>query len=440
MRRQRAFPDEAEAGREEELILQLPGDFLREALEGGVVVGEEVAQLDFDEHLVVVADGLDGNQVVAAQFGELHEDLLHLDGEDVHPFEDNHVVATSLEAGQALVGTTAGAVAGEDGREVAGAVTEQGHGLAVQGGEDHLAGFAIGDRLKGYGIDNLDDDVILPDVEPILRGAFEGDARAVHLRHPKAVICLHAEELFDAFALFLGVRLGADADGVELRIAARVNTHLVHHLRQSRSIAGDNMEASCPKVGDELDLALRIAGSGRDGEGAEAFGSVLEAQSAGEHAVARGVLEHVGVAQSDHVHTASHLVSPFGEVAGGVDDDGRVPCRPARGMQADTLLEGDSHQSEGIVGTEVVFRGERNLAEIVERLDIVGRESVLMEYFLIKRRLDRLPDRPFQAFQLEGGELVAAHRFDVFLPIHHNSTIFNTCLIHVITTQMYGLF
>jgi hypothetical protein len=109
-------------------------------------------------------------------------------------------------------------------------------------------------------------------------------------------------------------------------------------------------------------------------------------------------------------------------------------------MQADTLLEGDSHQSEGIVGTEVVFRGERNLAEIVERLDIVGRESVLMEYFLIKRRLDRLPDRPFQAFQLEGGELVAAHRFDVFLPIHHNSTIFNMCLIHVITTQMYGLF
>ena len=46
------------------------------------------------------------------------------------------------------------------------------------------------------------------------------------------------------------------------------------------------MKAGGAKVADEHNLSLGVTGCGRDGGGTKALGSVLEAQSAGEHAVA----------------------------------------------------------------------------------------------------------------------------------------------------------
>ena len=171
--------------------------------------------------------------------------------------------------------------------EVAGAIAQQRHGLAVEGGEHQFADFAIGHRLQSFWIDNLDDIVVFPEVEAVLFLTLKAYTRAAHLAHTKRVVCFHAHHLLDALTLFLRVWFGSDGQHLEFCVATRIDAFLLHHLVQTCHITRHGMYGCGSEVFDKLNLTERVSSSSRYGECSEAFGSVLETESAGEHAVAR---------------------------------------------------------------------------------------------------------------------------------------------------------
>ena len=236
--------------------------------------------------------------------------------------------------------------------------------------------------------DDLDDVVVLPDVHAVLLGALEGDAGAAHLRHAEGVVGLDAEHVLDALARVLGVRLGADHEGAELGVLARVDALLAHHLIQACGIGRDGVHDGGAEVG------------GGDGQHADLLGAVLEAEAAGEHPVAGGVLEHVFRTAAHHPQAAGYGVGPFFQVLLRMQDDGGITGGAAGGMQADALVKRNSGHAERIGFAEVLLGGERNLLEVIERPDIRRGQSGLAETLPVERRIHAVLDRGFQPLEL----------------------------------------
>ena len=96
-------------------------------------------------------------------------------------------------------------------------------------------------------------------MKTVLFRTFECYSRTVHFRHTETVVSLYTQQLLDTFPLFFRVRFGSDTYGMEFGVAAWINSHLVHHFRQTGSVTGNDMEASRTKVGNELDLPFGIS-------------------------------------------------------------------------------------------------------------------------------------------------------------------------------------
>ena len=61
------------------------------------------------------------------------------------------------------------------------------------------------------------------------------------------------------------------------------------------------MQSSGLEVGDELYLTLAVSGSGRNSQRTQTFGSILKAQSSGEHAVTGAILENIRLTDTYHI-------------------------------------------------------------------------------------------------------------------------------------------
>jgi len=93
-----------------------------------------------------------------------------LQRENVHPFEDEHVVAPSLDPAHAAVGSPAGTRVRIKGGKVFGSVPNQGHGFAVQGRVDQFPLFPVGQSLPGLGVDDFHQKIILPEMHALFLG------------------------------------------------------------------------------------------------------------------------------------------------------------------------------------------------------------------------------------------------------------------------------
>ena len=86
-----------------------PGLLLQPAFGGlaqGIVVGAG-PRLAFQAQVVHRAGALDDQLVVAGGAGDIEEDPLHLGGMEVHPADDQHVVAPAAKPGDAHCRATA---------------------------------------------------------------------------------------------------------------------------------------------------------------------------------------------------------------------------------------------------------------------------------------------------------------------------------------------
>jgi hypothetical protein len=265
-----------------------------------------------------------------------------------------------------------------------GAVADDGHGLTVQSGHDQLTDGSVRDRLQGLGIDDLGDEGVFPQVETVLAFAFKGDAGTVHLREAVGVEGLDAEQVLDALPLPLGVGFGADGQHAQPGVPGDVHPHFLENLVKTGQIAGDGVDDRGAKISDQLDLAAAVAGSGRDGQGAEALRAVLEAEAAGEQAVAADILEDVAGPGSGREQGARHQVGPGIEIVAVVEDDRGVAGGAAGAMEADRIVARHGEEAVGEMLPQILFGGHGQAAEIRQRPDVLGIQPPLFEGRAVK--------------------------------------------------------
>ena len=216
--------------------------------------------------------------------------------------------------------------------------------------------------------------------------------------------------------------LGPYDERVQVRVAARVYPHLLHHLVQPAGITRDGVQGRSPEIGDELDLTLGVACRGGDRKHAQPLGAVLETQPAREHAVSRRILEDVARAQPHHIEAARHGIGPFVEILLRVQDHRGRPRRAARRMEAHNAAQRDGGHLERIAVAQILFRRERDPAQVGQRPYVVGGDMVFGEALAVKFGVHTLPDCPFQTFELQGFNLRSGQflKFGVQIHGHRN--------------------
>src|SRR3712207_4161743 len=129
------------------------------------------------------------DKVVAPQCGETYQNFLYLHGEDVHSFNDKHIIAPSLDAVDAQMRTPTRTFAGENTSQVAGAISDKRHHFAIERSQYQFPYFSFGNGVSGFGIDNFHQITVFPEMHSVLLLTFEGYTRSVHLCHSEAIVC-----------------------------------------------------------------------------------------------------------------------------------------------------------------------------------------------------------------------------------------------------------
>ena len=155
------------------------------------VRGRVRARLDEDLHLVEPALARQHDLVMRRQRLDLEQLLLDLGREDIDAAHDHHVVGAPRDL---LHAPHRARRARQQPREVARAIADHRHRLLGERGEDELAFLAVRQARAGRGVDHLGEEMILPDMQPILGlDAFIGHARPHHLGKPVDVDRMHVE-------------------------------------------------------------------------------------------------------------------------------------------------------------------------------------------------------------------------------------------------------
>src|SRR5262249_48845729 len=130
-------------------------------------------------------------------------------------------------------------------------------------------------------------------------------------------------------------------------------------------VGDGRVERGDAEVAKHHRLAGRVAGRGWDDHRADPGGGVVDAEAAGEQAVAGRVLEDVVLGDAaGHQSSAAH-VSPEIEVDPGVRHDGRLAGGAAGGVDPDDLAAGHGQHAERVLVPEVGLGGERQEGEVV---------------------------------------------------------------------------
>ena len=281
-----------------------------------------------------------------------------------------------------------------------------------------FADLAGGHRFQRLGIDDLDHEAVLPDVEAILVLALEGDAGPIHLGETIGVEGLHPEQLLDPLPGLLGMGLGPDHEQLQVRVRHGIDAEFLEHVVEAGQIARNGMDNVRTEILHELDLAPAVACGGWDREHSQALGPVLEAKPAGEQAIAADVLEHVLRTSAGGVQRPGDEVRPGSQVVARMEDHGRVAGRAAGAMQANELVPGHGQKAVGVAAAQVLFVGEGQVPDLGDVRQILGADSGLLERGTVIRRLRGLFQRGLKPFQLESFQLLARQQFELGLPTH----------------------
>ena len=144
---------------------------------------------------------------------------LNLGWEDVDALDDHHIIAAALHLFHPDVGAPAGTGGVVEAGDVAGAVAQKRQRLFKERGDNQLAGGARGQHLAGFGIDDLRDKMILPDVQPAAVFTFSRNAGAGQLAHPVVVGGDDAEVFLNLLAHFGGAALRTEKADPQFEIA-----------------------------------------------------------------------------------------------------------------------------------------------------------------------------------------------------------------------------
>jgi len=163
-----------------------------------------------------------------------------------------------------------------------------------------------------------------------------------------------------------------------------------------------------PEILDQLYLLLSLAAAERDHRQPRAFGAVVRAEPAREQPVAVADVNLVATARAGRADRARDEIRPRVDVARRIADDGRLAGRARRRVNARDLVLRHREHPERIAVAQVALGREREARQIRERFQVVGMHARFVEFAAIDGGvLIRMPERPFQAFELQRGQLVA---------------------------------
>ena len=236
--------------------------------------------------------------------------------------------------------------------------------------EHELTFFAVGHRLAGLRVDDLPQEVVFGDVLHVAaREALARNARAHDLGQAIVVGAHDVHAALDFSLQGRRARLAAeqaDAQGALLPIDA----HLLAHFAHVHGVAWRGNENRRTVILNHLNLALGIARTRRNHHAAKALQAIMQAKTAGEHAIAKCHLHAVARHDTRHLHQAHNAVGPQIHVAAVVANDDRLARSARRSMQFDDIVERFGEQAIRERFAKGVLIGEGKLAHIGQRLNV----------------------------------------------------------------------
>ena len=218
----------------------------------------------------------------------------------------------------------------------------------------------------------------------------------------------------------------ADAQGQVLgsqaAVAGRVGE--VHGVGR-RAAQGGRAE-----VAHDLELPLGVAaGDGHDGA-AQALGAEVQAEPAGEEAVAVGVLQQVARRHAARGEGPGDQVGPDVEVAARVADRGRVAGRAGAGVHAHDLLARPREHAEGVVVAQVDLGGEGQVGDVAVAGHVAGLDAELVELLAVERDVVVGVLRGWRAgARSERAELLGRQRLGGRLPVQPAGRVLGQVLL-----------
>ena len=317
------------------------------------------------------------------------------------------------------MGAAAAALLGDDARDVARAVAHERAALAGERGKHELAVGAVGHGLERVRIDDLGIEVVLGHMQAVCRFAFHGHARSHDLGQTVHVAVLHAELAADVVAHRLGGGLGAEDHAGDREVIGGVVAHLDSGVSDVERVGRGARENVGFEVLHHLHLALGVAGGRRDDGTADGLAARMRAQTAREQAVAVGHLDGGVPRAAHHVDAAGEAVAPVLEVVLGMAHHRRLAGGARGRVDARHIVLADGEQTERVGVAHILLDDERELDEIVERLEIVGSDARLGERLTVELHVVvGMADGLLHALELQLTQLLDGHRLDFRLVVH----------------------
>ena len=195
------------------------------------------------------------------------------------------------------------------------------------------------------------------------------------------------------------------------RGVARVQSLALELVGDRERVRGRGHQHRRREVADQLDLALGLSARHRHHRRAEALGTVVRAQAAGEEPVAERDVDDVRLARAGRAERPRHHVGPGLDVALRVPDDGRPAGRPARSVNAHDLAQRHGEHAERVVRPQVVLGGEREAREIPERPELAGMNARGVELRpVVRHALVHPNERRAEPLELESAQLVGRRK------------------------------
>ena len=308
--------------------------------------------LDVNAHGIAPLEVRQANLVLARELREQFEHLLDLLGEDVDAMNLHHVVAAPHDMPDPrMLVMAAGALAADNAAQVMRAEADERRAFLLQRGQDDFARLAIGHKLAGLGVYELEIQEIAPHVHGIAFLAADADTGTVDLGQAVDVVELDAEQVLDTLAHLVAPALGADDALLELNLVAQAA--LLDFLAEQQRVARSRTQHRGLEIDHHLDLFLGIAGPHGHRHGAELLAACLEPDSRSPQAVTWRNLHTVFLGDTRVLVAARELRRPVVDVFLGVGDHDRRARRARRRVNAHDFAGRDGNRPERVGRAQV---------------------------------------------------------------------------------------
>ena len=298
-----------------------------------------------------------------------------------------------------------------------GAVADHGHAFLGNGGENHLAIFAVGHGVAGLRIQYLDDHVVLIDMHALLFKTFKGNAGAGDLGKAVDVARVDAQQFFQMDAHLLGPGLRAEASCPELYVLAGRKAHVADGLAQIGGVGRGAAKYGGAHLAHHHNLALGIAGGHGDGHRAYGGGALMRAQAAGEQAVAVTHLHDIVPVRARAGERAGHHLGPHIHVVLGVAGNDGLACGAGGALNTHYVAQGAGQQPVGKLIAQIGLFSEGQLYDICQGIYILGLHALRVHALAVHGHvfINVLNDR-LEPLSLELFTLLAIHTFHFGIP------------------------